>query len=355
MPLTPRTIRSRPSRLEQTSQLGVFDVGVLGEIGGLVRDLAPRRRDELAHDPRRRLLLGDRQPLERTSHVLADDCARTADRAQRREPQLARAGLPLALPQTLQHELEVGRLDAGIGRRLVEHRLDERVLGRELLAGQLAVAGERAEDGGLSRFPVEPVEAQQVREELGNPAGELVELREGVVAQREQDVDAQAGAAQELWQRRTQWPFETVVEDVLLEVVEQQMELPALLRDSRHRVDEPRGRAELAALGMDRSDQPSRGILGPRVVHDDRCTAQLAQPAGHAGTEERALADAARSVENGEPAREHVRRHGGDLALAAEEEQRVELGVLERREALVRALRKAAHSALSSTRSSSAT
>ena len=287
--------------------------------------------------------------------MLADDCARAADRPERREPQLARAGLPLALPQTLQHELEVRRLHAGVGRRLVEHRLDERVLGRERLPRQLAVAGERAEDRGLPRFPVEPVEAQQVREQLGDPAGELVELRERVVAQREQDVDAQAGPAQQLRQRRAQRPFETVVEDVLLEVVEQQMELPALLRGGRDRVDEARRRAELAALVVHGRDQTRGGILGPRVVHDHRRAAQLAQPARDAGAQERALADAARPVEDGEPVREHVRRHGGDLALATEEEQRVELGVLERREALVRALRKAAHSAFSSTRSSSAT
>ena len=106
-----------------------------------------------------------------------------------------------------------------------------------------------------------------------------------------------------------------------------------------------------------RSDQAGRGILRPRVVHDDRRAAQLPQPPCHAGAEERALADAARPVEDGEPVREHVRRHRRDLALAAEEEERVELGVLERSEALVRALRDAAHetAAFSSARSSSAT
>ena len=102
--------------------------------------------------------------------------------------------------------------------------------------------------------------------------------------------------------------------------------------------------AELAALRPHRSDQAGRGILGPRVVHDDRRAAQLAQPPSDAGTEERALADATRAVEDGEPAREHVRRHRRDLALTAEEEERVELGVLERGEALVRALRDGASS-----------
>ena len=132
------------------------------------------------------------------------------------------------------------------------------------------------------------------------------------------------------------------------------MQLPALLRGGRDRVDQARRRAELAALVVHGRDQTRGGILGPRVVHDHRRAAQFAEPACDAGAQERALADAARSVKNGEPVREHVRRHGGDLALAAEEEQRVELGVLERFEAFVRALRNA-HSAFSSTRSSSAT
>ena len=197
MPLTPRTIRSRPSVSSRCRSSDGLHVGVLGEIGRLVRDLSPGRRDELADDSRSRLLLRERQPLERPLDVLADDGARAADLAERREPKLARARLPLALPETLEDELEVRSLDAGVGRRLVEHRLDERVLGRELLAAQLAVAGERAEDRGASGVAVEPVEAEEVREQLGDPAGELVELGQRVVAEGEQDVDprARAGAA----------------------------------------------------------------------------------------------------------------------------------------------------------------
>ena len=135
------------------------------------------------------------------------------------------------------------------------------------------------------------------------------------------------------------------------------MQLTALLRGRGDRVDEAGRGSELAAFRLHRRAQAGRGLLRPRIVHDDRRAAQLAQPARHAGAEERALADAARSVEDSEPVREHVRRHGRDLALAAEEEERVELGVLERGEALVGALRDAGHeaAAFSSARSSSAT
>src|SRR5262249_28505558 len=164
---------------------------------------------------------------ERSADVLADDGAGAADLPERGEAQLARAAFALALPQPLEHELEVWRLDPTIGRCFVEHRLDERLLRRELLSGELAVAAERPEDRRPPRPAVEPVEAEQVREQLWDPAGELVELGQGVVSQREQDVDPQPRSPQQLGQRRTQRPFETVVEDVLLEVVEQQVELAA--------------------------------------------------------------------------------------------------------------------------------
>ena len=191
--------------------------------------------------------------------MLADDGPRAADRAERRETQLARALLPLALPQPLEHELEIRRLDAGVGRRLVEHRLDERVLRRERLPAELAVAGERAEDRGAPGLAVEPVEPQQVREQLGNPAGELVELGQRVVAQREQDVDAQAGPAQELRQRRAQRPFEAVVEDVLLEVVEQQVQLAAAAGPRRRpcRRGRPSRRGRRTPRAPTRSGEPA--------------------------------------------------------------------------------------------------
>ena len=71
---------------------------------------------------------------------------------------------------------------------------------------QLAVALERAEDRGAAGVAVEPVEADEVREQLGDPAGELVELGQRVVPEREQDVHAQPGPAQQLGQRRAERP-----------------------------------------------------------------------------------------------------------------------------------------------------
>ena len=56
----------------------------------------------------------------------------------------------------------------------------------------------------------------------------------------------------------------------------------------------------------------------------------------HPGAKHGALPHAARAVEHGQPCREDIRRDDLALAFAPEEEQRVELGVLERDEALVR-------------------
>ena len=53
------------------------------------------------------------------------------------------------------------------------------------------------------------------------------------------------------------------------------------------------------------------------------------QPVRHAGAEHRALPDPARAVEHRQPGREHIRRDDLALALAPEEQERVELGVLE--------------------------
>ena len=137
-----------PEPLEQAPQFGVVDRGVFRKVRRLVGDLSPGGCDELAHNPRSRLLLSERQGIERSADVLTDDGTRAADRAERREPQLARARLSLALPQPLEHELEVRRLDAALGRSLVEHRFDESLLRREPLSGQLAVTGERATSCG---------------------------------------------------------------------------------------------------------------------------------------------------------------------------------------------------------------
>ena len=128
-----------------------------------------------------------------------------------------------------------------------------------------------------------------------------------------------------------------VVEEVLLELVEDEVELAFHRRDERDRVHDRTGRLH-ARGGCDGCVERAQRVVGPRVEDDDAgMLGEGPQIARDAGAQHGALADAARPVEHGQPRRDEVRDDDLALALAAEEEQRVELRVLERREALVRA------------------
>ena len=90
--------------------------------------------------------------------------------------------------------------------------------------------------------------------------------------------------------------------------------------------------ASATALGERR-----RGVVAPaREDDDERLLGKLAQRARDGGAQQRRLADAARPVEDREPGRDEVGHDDLRLALAPEEEEGVELGVLERVETLVR-------------------
>ena len=113
-----------------------------------MRDLRPGRRHEVVEEPRGEIAVacrrGPRAPLE----MLLDDLLGAAELRERRGAQDVRAALALDLPEPLQHELQIRRLDAArplafldepaagevpldpAGGDLVEHRLDELVLGR---------------------------------------------------------------------------------------------------------------------------------------------------------------------------------------------------------------------------------
>ena len=184
-------------------------------------------------------------------------------------------------------------------------------------------------------LPVEPVEPQRVREEPRDPAREAVELRQRVLAQRDEHVDTR-GAAEQLPgvpRRRTRAGVVRVIEEVLLGLVEDEVHVSAAgtLSASRGAV---RGRA--ARLAPPRRAQ--LGIVAPAREHDDeRLLRQLSQRARDRGAQQRRLADPARAVEHRQPRGDQVGDDDLPLALAAEEQERVELGVVERAQALVRA------------------
>ena len=106
-----------------------------------------------------------------------------------------------------------------------------------------------------------------------------------------------------------------VVEEVLLELIEEDV---CLLGPARF-VEEPLDRL--------RPGVPDR---------DDRARPERAQLPHDSCGEERGLADPALAVENGEPRRDEIRDDDVTLALAAEEEEPIELRVLEGGQALER-------------------
>jgi hypothetical protein len=164
-------------------------------------DLRSRRRHQVAEHRRRDVLLRGLQPAERPLEVGTDDRLRAAQLPERREVEHRRAALPLCLPQPLEDELEVRRLDAfrvrldppaarladvdASGGNLVQDRVHELRLDAHVLARQLVVAFDRPEDRGSRAFAVEVVEPQVVREEVRDLALERVELGQSVLAQAE--------------------------------------------------------------------------------------------------------------------------------------------------------------------------
>ena len=200
---------------------------------------------------------------------------------------------------------------------------------------------------------IEPVEPQRVREQARNAAGEAVELRERVLAQRDEDVDA-VGGGEQCRQRlceRARAPVVSVVQEVLLGLVEDEVDVSLCLR-ALERLQRPAVRAGSVGLA-DRLRQGRGRILAPAREHDDeRRFGELPERPRDGCAQQRRLPHAARPVEDGQPRGDEVGDDDLTLALAPEEEEGVELRVVEGVEPLVRRSRQGAH-AVSSRRARS--
>ena len=136
------------------------------------------------------VLLVGRQLGQRAVDVVADDLLGAAEPAQGPEPERARAGAPLLVPQPLHDELEVRRLDPDravaaldrpapgladldlAGDDLLEHRVDELRLDLDALVLRRRArcsARDRLDDRGARRARVEVLEAQVVAEHVRDP------------------------------------------------------------------------------------------------------------------------------------------------------------------------------------------
>jgi hypothetical protein len=183
------------------------------------------------------------------------------------------------------------------------------------------------------------VEPHLVREQAGDMALEGVEPGERVVPHAEQHVHRKLWAPDELTQGAAERLdlLARVVDEELLELVEDEIQVPVQRAGDLRRIDEG-GRALHARRCSDRRRERLDGVVEPGLVDDyERLLGQAPQVARDGCAQERALPHAARAVEDRQARGDEV---GGDdlaLLLAAEEEQGVELRVLERRQALVRA------------------
>ena len=127
-----------------------------------------------------------------------------------------------------------------------------------------------------------------------------------------------------------------VVEEVLLGLVEDEVDVAVGLRAARAPSSgaTPFG-AAARGLGDRLGERDGRIVAPAREDDDERLLGKLAQRACDGRAQERRLPDAARAVEHRQPRGDEVRDDDLALALAPEEEQRVELGVLEGVEPLV--------------------
>jgi hypothetical protein len=231
----------------------------------------------------------------------------------------------------------------------MQYGLDELGLGRNPLVfrDELVVPLERTLDRCPRGDSVEPVKSQRVPEQVRDAHLEGIELRERVFPDTQQEVDAQAAAPQRFGQlvhERARSAFVLVVEEVLLELVEDHVDVAVeSSRPSRQLVGErstlPDCFDVVGRGGAHGVEQVGHGVAGPRREDDDERVVGSPEAMRHPGTEQRRLADAADPVEDGQARGHQVGDDHLDLALAAEEEQRVEGRVLERREPLVRTRR----------------
>ena len=234
-------------QVEDGLQLAGIDAGVAGQVVCPVGDLRSRRRDEEAERLGCELAPAIVELRHGALQVLLDDLGGASELSERGRMERARATLRLDVPDALQHELEVRRLDP-VGRPLalreepatfrgtdpargdlVEDVLDQRVLHRDVAEAELAQRRERTDDRLPSLLPRQAVDAKQVAEEPRHLRLEPVELGERVVAHAEQHADPEAASRDDARERLGQRPsvLPAVVQHVLLELVENQVDLPA--------------------------------------------------------------------------------------------------------------------------------
>ena len=257
----------------------------------------------MVEQPGRDVLLARREARQSQLDVLAYDLLRAAEPGQRREAQGPRPVLSFGIPEAAHHELQIRRLDVpavatgcrdnapsgdahvDLARRdLLENGIDERRLDRDglRLAGESVVGGDGLHDRRACGRERQVLDSEVVVQDAGEAAPEGVELRECVLANREQEVHSQVGVGdqrRELLRECLRPALVAVVEEVLLRLVEHDVEVAAdQVLPQAEGVGE-RGTGIAGADGAaesargrlgDRPPQPLDGVVAPAFEEDDR-------------------------------------------------------------------------------------
>ena len=204
---------------------------------------------------------------------------------------------------------------------------------------------DRPSDRLHCRLPVEGSEAQVVVEQAPDLPFEAVELRQGVFAEGEEDIDAEVGSVDRGGELGGEGPgavLAGLVEEKLLELVEDnQQGAVEALRPDRQGIGERRPRrhgVESSPEGlldgvMHPGQQPGAWVVAPGPMDDDGelgladllqvILGQLAHVVDDARIEHGTLAHAAGAVQDRQARGHQVRHDDAAVRLAAEEEERV--------------------------------
>src|SRR5580765_6064306 len=206
-------------------------------------------------------------------------------------------------------------------------------------------------DDGLARLlALEVIDAQVVVEEVRDAPLEKIKLRDRVLAHRNEKTHAQVEPVDgrgKLDGERARAVVGGVIEKVLLELIEDDQQIAVDgVRPSAEAFLQRGARRILTNLAGDGVREARERVVAPRLKHDDcelrraarglAASRRRAELVHHAGIDDRALADAAWTIEERQSGGLQV---GGDdlaLRLAPEEELGLRLG--ERHQPGVRAL-----------------
>ena len=193
---------------------------------------------------------------------------------------------------------------------------------------------DRAENRIGSGDPIESLEPQTIREQVRDRGLESIQPSKCVLANPDQDVDAQVGPPHHLRQLLGEPATARLIEEAFLELVQNDVEVASGI--GRRFAEGICERVPRPTNGLD--ERPDR-ISGPGREDCDLRSIFAPETMSNARAENGTLADAARPVEHGDASRHQICRDDLALALATEKEEGVEIRIFERRETLVRGRR----------------